>query len=366
MRHNRARMRQPTPLQQAASRSNGAKSLGPKTADGKRRSSRNGCKHNLYSRVAPMPPADDPEFLADLADYRAHYQPRTFEAESAVLSLAANMWLRMRLWPVCTEMWKAESLRQAALLPGEESRLHDAFALHHPSLQPFQRMEDRYNRRIARAFKTIQREEKLAIRAERLRLRAEKTAKMQRQTPPQPAPADTRDFSRVPPPQQETPAAPKNIKNEAPNLIAPVCTRMGTRDFSRVPPAQQKTPAAPKNNENEAPNLAPISPTNPSENDSLPSTGTLWVREGAIFRRQHQLHHNRRVHRVRVIPWRGANCPEPKALIERDHRLIAPAHVGRDAPEPVVPGVRNLPGLHEAPQSPAPELRQQAGRGNIK
>ena len=225
-------MRQPTPLQQAASRSNGAKSRGPKTAAGKRRSSRNGCRHNLFSRIAPMPPADDPEFLADLADYRARYQPRTFEADSAVLSLAANMWLRMRLWPVCTEMWKAESLRQAALLPGEESRLHDAFALHHPSLQLFQRMEDRYNRRIARAFKTIEREEKLAIRAERLRLRAARSQpvaapKNNENEVPNPTPSGTGDFSRVPPAQ--------NDENEAPNP-----TPSGTGDFSRVPPAQKQ------------------------------------------------------------------------------------------------------------------------------
>jgi len=242
MLHNRARMRQTTPLQQAASRSNGAKSRGPKTAAGKRRSSRNGCKHNLFSRVAPLPPADDPEFLANLADYRAHYQPRTFEAESAVLSLAVNMWLKMRLWPIHTEMWEAEIRRQAALHPDEEPRVHAAFALQHPSLQLLQRMDARYGRHIFRALDTLEREEKLAIRAERLRLRAEKTAKIQHQTPPQPGPAGTRDFSRVPPPQQETPAAPKNIKNEAPNLPVPSGS-LFRAIFRR------------KNNENEAPNL---------------------------------------------------------------------------------------------------------------
>jgi hypothetical protein len=216
-------MKQPTSRQQAASRANGAKSRGPKTAAGKRRSSRNGCKHNLYCRVAPRPPANDPEFLANLADYRARYQPRTFEAENAVLSLAVNMWLKMRLWPVHTEMWNAEIRRQAALHPDEEPRVHAAFALHHPSLHLFQRMDARYGREIFRALDTLEKEEKDALRAERRRRRAARN---------QPV------------------AAPENAENEAPNLPAlspcPASPRVNT--------TVRTTPRR-KNDEIEAPNL---------------------------------------------------------------------------------------------------------------
>jgi hypothetical protein len=230
-------MRQPSSRQQAASRANGAKSRGPNTAAGKRRSSRNGCKHNLFSRVAPMPPADDPDFIEHLADYRADFQPRTPEAESAVFSLAVNMWLRMHLWPVRKKMMDAEIRRQAALHPDLEPRFRLVLASDYPPLRQLERLDSRYGQRIFRAFKTLEREEKDVLRAERRR-RA--------------APSGTRDFSRVPPAQQKrTPAAPKNDENQAPNLTAP-----GTRDFSRVPPAQPKrAPAASKNNEKEAPNL---------------------------------------------------------------------------------------------------------------
>jgi hypothetical protein len=228
-------MRQPTPLQQAASRSNGAKSRGPKNAAGKRRSSRIGCRHNLFSRVAPMPPAGDPDFLERLADYRADFKPRTPAAERAVLSLPVNMWLKTHLWSLETEMWDAEVRRQAALHP----------------LQQLQRMDSRYGQGIFRALRTLEKEEKDALRAER---RAAKTAKMQHQTPPAPG---TRDFSRVFAAQQRR-TTPKNNQNEAPNLTPP---------SPAAPPVQPPTApdhttrpgvrsaAAPKNDEIEAPNL---------------------------------------------------------------------------------------------------------------
>ena len=121
-------MRQTTPRQQAASRANGAQSRGPKTAAGKRPSSRTGCKHNLrywwsslpdafatnggihqFSRIAPLLPASDPKFLANLANYRA--------------------------------------------------RFHAAFAFDHPSLHLLQRMDARYGRRIVSALDTLAGEE---------------------------------------------------------------------------------------------------------------------------------------------------------------------------------------------------------------
>jgi len=219
-------MKQTTPRQQAASRANGAKSSGPKTAAGKRRSSRNGCKHNLrywwsslpdalatnggihqYSRVAPRPPADDPEFIDSLAAHRADFQPRTPEAESAILALAVNMWLKTHLWLVRKEMMDAEIRRQAALHPDEEPRFHAALAFDHAPLHLLQRMEAATAAAYSAPSIPSQEKKNLPCAPSAAAPPAAKTTKMKHQTPP------------------HTPAAPENMKNEAPSLTPPALSR---------------------------------------------------------------------------------------------------------------------------------------------
>ncbi len=82
--------------QKAAARLNGAKSRGPKTAAGKRRSSRNGCKHNLYSRYPSLAPDESRRKSPNASQSSAPTPAPNPDAERAIHILAANTWLQNR------------------------------------------------------------------------------------------------------------------------------------------------------------------------------------------------------------------------------------------------------------------------------
>ena len=64
--------------QSATSRANAAKSKGPKTADGRQKSSQNALKHGFTAVSTILIQCEDPdEHLDLLADYNETYQPAT-------------------------------------------------------------------------------------------------------------------------------------------------------------------------------------------------------------------------------------------------------------------------------------------------
>jgi len=62
-----------------AARTNGAKSHGPKTSEGKRKSSANSIKHGLYGKTLPTDPECEAEYRQILADMTADHPPATPE-----------------------------------------------------------------------------------------------------------------------------------------------------------------------------------------------------------------------------------------------------------------------------------------------
>ena len=136
--------------QKAAARLNGAKSRGPKTEAGKRRSSRNGCTHNLYSRsrsfLAPGESPDD--FARLLEELRAMYLPQTPKAESAIHILAANTWLKNRVLATEISLMNAEMDRLAPLHPGADFETLAFLACERVPIDLLGRCESRYERRI--------------------------------------------------------------------------------------------------------------------------------------------------------------------------------------------------------------------------
>ncbi len=79
--------------QQAASRKNGARGLGPKTAEGKRISSGNAITHGLLAkRIAPLPDArhEDKDFANQLKGLLDEFAPRTQFEVNLVESMAAS------------------------------------------------------------------------------------------------------------------------------------------------------------------------------------------------------------------------------------------------------------------------------------
>ena len=80
-----------------ASRINGAKSAGPKTPEGKLRSSQNAFRHGLTAKTMATSGEDGAEFEALLNDYLDHYQPEGPVETALVRELASIQWRQIRL-----------------------------------------------------------------------------------------------------------------------------------------------------------------------------------------------------------------------------------------------------------------------------
>jgi hypothetical protein len=81
-----------SPAQRAAARTNGARSHGPVTPEGKARSSLNATKHGLFSRRLLAPDEDPAEFEALREALRAEHRPRSPTEVFLVERLAATFW----------------------------------------------------------------------------------------------------------------------------------------------------------------------------------------------------------------------------------------------------------------------------------
>jgi hypothetical protein len=76
----------------AAVRANGARSRGPVTAEGKRRSSRNAITHGLCAKTVVIHGEDPNRFEALVEIYSRRLQPRDAEERAMVRQIAANAW----------------------------------------------------------------------------------------------------------------------------------------------------------------------------------------------------------------------------------------------------------------------------------
>jgi len=203
--------------QKAAARLNGAKSRGPKTEAGKRRSSRNGCKHNLYSRTrSPLAPGESPDdFARLLEELRAMYQPQTPRAESALHILAANTWLQNRVRATTTSLMNAEIDRLTPLHPGADFDTLAFLAIERvPVIDLLGRCESRYERRINRAEDILDKERTKAQAAVKLLKTKSRTRE------PFAFNAETAQN-----PEPETPAAPPEpLSTLQPNVLDPSAT----------------------------------------------------------------------------------------------------------------------------------------------
>jgi hypothetical protein len=76
----------------AAARANGAKSRGPVTAEGKARSARNACKHNLLSGIITVRGENTEAFDATVEAYCRRFQPADDIEFGLVEEMVANYW----------------------------------------------------------------------------------------------------------------------------------------------------------------------------------------------------------------------------------------------------------------------------------
>ena len=89
---------QRTEAQRAASRANGARSLGPVTSEGKATSSRNALRHGLQAKTLVLA-NEHPEILDSLiADLADEFKPETGTEQDLVLEMAYAKWRQYRIW----------------------------------------------------------------------------------------------------------------------------------------------------------------------------------------------------------------------------------------------------------------------------
>ena len=89
-----------TEAQINANRLNGQKSTGPKTAEGKDASSRNGLTHGLCADKHILPGEDPEDFLFRLQDLLDRFRPVGSGEEALVLRIAAGQWRLDRAFPM--------------------------------------------------------------------------------------------------------------------------------------------------------------------------------------------------------------------------------------------------------------------------
>ena len=114
-----------TPAQQAASRANAARSTGPRTAAGKRRSAMNALRHGLLARATVLENESRRGFDEMLRQYIKYFAPRDAAQESAVEQMCSAVWRRRRLWSLEREALNLEIAGQSS--PGELERIANGF-----------------------------------------------------------------------------------------------------------------------------------------------------------------------------------------------------------------------------------------------
>ncbi len=133
-----------TPAQQAASRANGARSRGPKTPEGKRRSSLNRISHGLLAKTTVLQKESRAGFERFLRQHVEKFAPRDPVEYAAVEELCSAEWRLRRLWSMER---KAVDLELAAQSSSDDLecivQAYNSMVRKHPHFQFFQRYENR-------------------------------------------------------------------------------------------------------------------------------------------------------------------------------------------------------------------------------
>jgi hypothetical protein len=145
-----------------ASRANGARSLGPVTAEGKERSARNALRHGLLASTVVLEAEDGEEFQEALAALVARFQPADPVELGLVEEMAAAQWRKRRSWAIETCMMNTAV--HAAQAGGPVERITQAFTglAAGPELALLHRYETRQTRMYQRALQNL-----LALRKEK-------------------------------------------------------------------------------------------------------------------------------------------------------------------------------------------------------
>lgn len=146
-------------LQQIASRTNGAKSHGPVTEEGKQASSRNSRRHGLLSKKVVLEGESQEEFDALLASYLEEHRPQTPTEATLVENMAVTRWRQERVWSLETTAFDHQ-IRRPKYMEGDdyETRAFVAFrtlADEGRSLDLLNRYDTRFERQFRVALTAL-------------------------------------------------------------------------------------------------------------------------------------------------------------------------------------------------------------------
>jgi hypothetical protein len=102
-----------TEKQIQANKLNALKSTGPKTPEGKAKSSLNRLSHGFASNARLMPGEDPEEFKSLILDLVNEFQPATASEQILVEDMATNRWLSLRAFRL-----QGEAFRDLRVVPG--------------------------------------------------------------------------------------------------------------------------------------------------------------------------------------------------------------------------------------------------------
>jgi hypothetical protein len=138
-----------------ARRANGALSRGPKTPEGKRRSSLNALRHGLLSKGVVLQNESEETFNIVLAQHHAKLRPADDVEACAVEEMVASAWRLRRLWSIETRLFDRAVAKSTET--DEADRIADAFSTlaAGPELHLIDRYETHLHRIYQRSFQNL-------------------------------------------------------------------------------------------------------------------------------------------------------------------------------------------------------------------
>jgi len=207
-----------TEKQIQAARQNGAKSKGPKTPEGKQRSSQNATQHGMLAETLVLHNESNAEFQLILDAYMEQYQPVGPTETHLVQQIVSCEWRQHRSWAFETALFDDEMVRIQPKLEKEYVTIDEATRAAHAwkslsdnsnSLRLLTRYEASLHRRYLRAIKTL------------TELQAARKAATPEPPPASPPEPKTQNHQTNPPTTQPQPVPPlPNLPADS-NLPAP-------------------------------------------------------------------------------------------------------------------------------------------------
>src|SRR5262245_60462626 len=200
-----------------AARRNGAKSSGPRTEEGKQRSSANSTKHGLSGHIVVLQNESEEKFQEWLISFHDHYQPATTVERELVKEIAVARWRLRRIWAMETAMFDLEIDRQRKDVEENFSSIDEAtrLALAFTELSDNSRALSNLHRYEARLRRLSERATADLMRIHAERKASEQTEQDERNEPKSQPASQAADTSVSPEPESPAPIA--NRQNEPPD-----------------------------------------------------------------------------------------------------------------------------------------------------